>query len=402
MGFGVDKIKQWRIPRLSVAQRGHAGVATINNGQVCGTDGAPIYSASLRNISNTQYPAAQSGSFKQSMSRMPCRNHVATSSFNLVYQGNMSGGPIYGDSQISVGVEYPAGTVTPVKFSGAQVATLASGSELISDAININIPRRAKYWIRTWFSNPNQIVWAMCSSADYGFEFGATVSDKSLGGNIGQSGLAYFFGPVAVIAISDVPSVLLLGDSRVAGIADSRSNSMGLIDGGILARSIGAAFPYINCGAGGDSSSGIIGGGINGFRPAIGRRFCTSAIFAYGINDFKASATGSSVFSNAKTIRDYFAMPFSVATVAPESSSTDSWGTTQNQSPTSINAQRIIYNDMVRQSQDFYGAIELSDIVETSRNSSVWKVGFTSDGLHENAAACVAIANQSMIRQFVV
>ena len=104
-------------------------------------------------------------------------------------------------------------------------------------------------------------------------------------------------------------------------------------------------------------------------------------------------------------------------TVTPQTTSTDAWVTTANQTVTAVHARRIGLNDWIRDGAPFdtatglavavgatgstivragtrahplKGFFEIADIVETSRNSGIWKAGWTTDGLHPNATGYAA------------
>ena len=92
--------------------------------------------------------------------------------------------------------------------------------------------------------------------------------------------------------------------------------------------------------------------------------------------------------------------PLSVfsCTVNPASTSTDSFATTANQTTVASNAQRVALNNLLRTSGMSSGVFDLADVVESARDSGLWKApGYTADGLHESQLASLAIANSRAI-----
>ena len=87
-------------------------------------------------------------------------------------------------------------------------------------------------------------------------------------------------------------------------------------------------------------------------------------------------------------------------TVPPRSSSTDAWATAANQTVDRVPYQggassiRSQVNAWIRAGGGglLSGFIELADVVETARDSGLWKAGYTTDGTHPNATAHAAIA----------
>jgi len=75
-----------------------------------------------------------------------------------------------------------------------------------------------------------------------------------------------------------------------------------------------------------------------------------------------------------------------LVTLTPKAASTDFWATTAAQTTSDLTdeASRIKYNTSVRAKVARVGQFsEIADVVESSRNSGVWKApGATADGIH--------------------
>jgi hypothetical protein len=107
-----------------------------------------------------------------------------------------------------------------------------------------------------------------------------------------------------------------------------------------------------------------------------------------GINDIGSGRSASQIKGDLETIIAAFTKPVYVATIEPQSSSSDDWATVANQTPDANNSVRTALNGNIRSGlAGAAGYIEFADIVETARDSGKWKVtgaafGYTSDGLH--------------------
>jgi hypothetical protein len=126
--------------------------------------------------------------------------------------------------------------------------------------------------------------------------------------------------------------------------------------------------------------------------------YATHSIYEYGINDVRGgSVTLASMQSTAlanwqilvnKKIKVW------ACTLTPNTTSTDSWATTTNQTYANStgNTVRIQYNNWLRSlpSTLLTGIIETADTCESSRDSGLWKPSYTSDGLHPNSTGFAA------------
>ena len=296
-------------------------------------------------------------------------------------------------------IEYPAGTFTQVLFGGSASGVAPDLGEIISDEVPIILPANASFWVRVWTSNTAGILYIgkpEATAFGEAMEFGVTTPDKTMGGTVTAGG-AGIVTPYAMIAMSSAPSFALLGDSRVFGQTDNYTGSY-TNDVGILARSVGPAHPYINMGIPGDRAQ-IVAGSMTR-RALLINRFCTSVISALGVNDINVNGrTAAQTYADLQTIWAALRpLPIAACTINPVSASTDAWATTANQTTAASNAQRVSLNNLLRGSNQIAALFDLADVVETTRDSGIWKApGYTGDGLHELQVACVAIANSRAI-----
>lgn len=340
-------------------------------------------------------------SFHQMMSRT---RHVVkqdVSQLQLVFPSWKSAEATVGaNGTITAAIEYPVGTFTQITFSGSAGGVIPDGSYLLSDPVNVTIPKDAAVFVRTYYTNSVGIVFnqyrcntTLGEAATYA---ASGVVDQTMGGTVTNTAGTPCYGPVAILAMTALPSFFLIGDSRIYGVNDTlTSGSDGL---GELARSFGDNYPYINAGVAGSTATQMASQGAAGKRALLGQ-YCTHVLHQFGINDI-ATHTAAVLEADVQTIHGLFSgKKFYPCTVAPRSTSTDSWATLGNQTADAQTPQRILYNNWVRANTGaFAGYIELADQVESARDSGLWKApGYTADGLHETQAGYVAIQNSGAI-----
>ncbi|WP_217429556.1 hypothetical protein, partial [Sphingomonas bacterium] len=307
----------------------------------------------------------------------------------------------------SAAIEYPAGSFTPVKFAGAAAGTVASGLDLTSDPVSISIPNGALFWVRVYCSAATIVFGGTASGSttstlDSGngavFEAGTSLTDKTMGGTLTQFG-SVCFAPVAILATTRRPSVLLAGDSRCWGAGDGYDAGGDL---GELARTIGPAFAYINLGSYGDTAYQA---GASYAGRARQAQYCSHVLCEYGVNDIVQAKTGAQTWSALQALYQAFAgRPVYQTTIGPVSTSGDNWATTAGQTSEGHNAARVALNAIIRGGPwPLAGWFEVADAVESARDSGVWKAsgtayGMTVDGTHESQAGYLAIRYSGGIR----
>lgn len=361
---------------------------------------------SLRNVATRcQIPNTRNASNFQTMTRSAHWARDNITSLKLLY-GNWAafydvGETSYGvNSTFAASIEYPAGVMTQVRFGGGSTATVAALGEVISDFTNVRIPKGAQFWVRTWASCAGGIHYSVANaSTAHGeaFEFGATTADKTMSGTLTDTGSGMFV-PFAILGMSDVPSLWLAGDSRLRGQGDAFTGSK-FNDVGQLARAFGPQLPYINAGIPTEAPHLAAVGSSR--RVSLAKRFCTHVISNYGINGVNFySRTAAQTLTDLQALWALFdPLPVYQCTLPPVSTSTDSWATTVNQTTAASNANRVTLNNSIRQSVGVSGVFELADVVESARDSGLWKApGYTADGLHETQLAYISYSNSGALR----
>jgi hypothetical protein len=321
---------------------------------------------------------------------------------------------------VTASIEYPAGVFSQIKFAGATSGSVLNNSTLLSDVVPVTIPAKTGFWVRIFF-NPGVASLPFKSDGlkatvlgDAQTITGAT--DQTLSGTVVDGGGANFwFGPAAIIGVTSQPSFLLAGDSRVANSHDSVNDNTG--DMGLLARTVGAKYGYINGGTSADTINAWAGG-LATNRIALAS-WVSHVVCQLGLNDVGAGSLIETTKSNY--LRFHNLLPptckFILSTIPANSASSDSWATISGQKPTGFftegkNSTLFLLNDWMRGAVSGSGAygvgvgdrpawvdgvIEIADVLMYARESNKWVVtgaagGITDDGIHPTQAGCLLLA----------
>jgi hypothetical protein len=313
---------------------------------------------------------------------------------------------------LTAALEYPIGTFTRITFGGAGGASAPSGAQIISDPVKVAIKKGATFRLRYFYSNPGGILFdcrqgpgeLMCfgTSGLTDMTMGGTPSGGSGGGSGGVGGAGgsqYSYRPVAIVGLTTRKAILAIGDSRfvgfpalAAGVQDVQSDVFGGL--GVFERSFcrGEA-GCVLAARGGELASDFLAGHANRLALAA---YCDIVVGEYGLNDLFEGASQATAESRISAIAALFpGKPVYWTTILPDTTSTDAWATTGNQTKTlgANDAYRTGLNDDLRAGaiSGLSGFIELADVVESARDSGLWVPGCTSDGIHANQAGCEAI-----------
>lgn len=319
------------------------------------------------------------------------------------------------DATFKAAIEYPIGvTSTPVTWAAASSIAVTGGTTSgLSDAIPVSIPVGQPFMVRTFYTNATNIIYAGKGSQDTvnGEQQRSGASDETAAVGAMTSGSSVATGvltPILMVAPITQPAVLLLGDSRVVGSGSVSANDAftGVSgDRGETPRSVGPWFGYSMVAVQGTSAQNYVGA-AHALRNALQTYFST-VICNYGINDITGSArTPAQTLADLKTIAGYFpGKKFYQCTIAPRTTSSDSWATIANQTLNANSAGIATLNGLIRAAPvEFTGYYELADVVESSRDSGKWIVNgvanyATADGLHETTAANLLIQASGIIGQ---
>lgn len=307
---------------------------------------------------------------------------------------------------ITAAIEYPIGVFTQVQFSGAVQGTIANGQNITSDKVYVGIPKHATFWVRSYFvntagvfvspqnvsvtgGNAGEYCMAVASGGvDYTMTAGATNSPP-------YTNSAYY--PLAILGMSNVPSVCCFGDSRTSGQGDDSSTDIGMFNAGELGRSLGRALPYTLVATPGDKLSDFITRYSK--RGAIAP-YHTHVHWGYGINDLGSGQSAATVQANCQTMYAAFsAYKQSQSTLTVQTSSTDGWISQVGQSQVTSSQPRLTFNTWVRtKPSPLWAYFDIAIPTQLVTDQLRWKYpGYTLDGVHETALGYAAIANAGVI-----
>lgn len=317
------------------------------------------------------------------------------------------------------------GAPIQLTFDGRAEAIFDIGSNLVSDPLAVEIPPATRFWVTTraelldlegFSSYP---VGRICQAAfgegvlpatnannDYTVDIGTGYPLDEVDG-LTESAIPenndLGFMPCAIIGRvkGSFASVVLLGDSVGDGFGDFGDPANGLQ--GHLTRALDNLVPWTKFTRPGHSYLNLV-------NAANHRRMLSSVAGTYthvfiqlGTNDLYANArtflqTQQSILSVVGNFADR-GVKVILCTVPPVTTSTDSWATPGNQTisnnPVGANGHRISVNDWIRAGVPGVTAVfDFADIVETSRNSGIWKGGYTSDGVHENTISAAVAGDE--------
>lgn len=378
--------------------------------QVSGVGIGPVYLAPKnRQVANRCITTdTYSTSYKQSMS---VRYHklfdfssagIVLGFTSYAIQG---GNPGFGSptpSTFTASVEYPAGSGVrqQVKFSGSSSGVETLGQILYSDPIVLSGLPGQEAIVRVWQSNATGIT--HCSSgggyrSTEGQQLSATTTpDVTMSGSTGI-GSGYMSGMVcSITSLSSFPAAYIAGDSIGRGQQDA-GNVTGMC--GVIDRSIGMDMPYINVSAPGAkmqdwNSSGHL---VNIFSTLAA--FCDVAVLQAGTNDiFLGSRTDTNVradlvgaMTKLNTLKS--GIKCLAVSVLPQTTSTDSWATTANQTVKAGEVYRVAYNrslgtdSTLLSNANFAGAFNVCPAIESAPDSGIINASRTADGVHPNTLA---------------
>ena len=376
-----------------------AGHQEVIQSSVSGGGGTPVLApiASRINIPTVQLAAA---SYRQ----LQCASwHTAMddiSTMTLIFPGFFLKNPIAnsgisevvnaGNTTLNVSVEYPIGTFTRVTFGGgSSTGTIPSGTNLTSDALAMSIPRGKRFRIRVFQQTASGSLAATLSNTSaYGEACDIQLSgltDNTMGGTINNTLQNFTYQPCAILGMTSRMTWALFGDSRAAGAADTVSDQYLLM--GEIERVLGLRWAVLNLANSGEKATDAANGKA-ARRIALAKACNIKAVWSeYGINDLVGLRNTGQIVADLSALKVQMgvSLPFWASTVAPVSSSTDSWATTGNQTAATWDAERIAYNTAIRTGMGgvIDGYAEVSDSMETARGSGIWKApGYTTDGTH--------------------
>jgi len=327
----------------------------------------------------------------------------ADSSLKVQY-GNFNGNTIYNgviDATLDgftliASLDY-GGTIYPLTFGGNSSVHLEPGETATSDAVSIpGLTVGAALGSRAYVVGDASGNWPL---GWVGFISGEGTSSGNQTANAGASfSAARVYGPMAILGtVTTRPkTIAIIGNSIAAGYNDG-INSSNNVKPGFILRAINNQHGYAYLPLEGSSAQQFAGTNNRQFS-ALFFPYCTAAVYEYGTNDFGivATRTAAQVLADAQTVWAALVAAgvtkIVACTVMPQTTRT---------APNE--AQRVIYNNLLRDNWESYGLNgiwDVADAVETARDSGTWIGGYTGDGLHPNAtghAAASAVCDLSKL-----
>lgn len=316
-----------------------------------------------------------------------------------------------GVATVRASIEHPSfpGTFLQVLYSGSPAGTVQPGANLVSDLIELPVPikRGTAFFIQRFITNPAGCSYIVSQSgAAYGEKCCVAASgltDQTMTGTMGNTHPTVSAPPQAILGYTSRKTCIIWGDSKAVGTTDTFSDRYMLR--GQIDRVLGKRFATLNMSVAGDRMVYMVTGQTAQRRIALANLVGRDLDWVQlGINDLTANRTAAQYTTDLTTFRGMlgYKRPMICSTITPGSTSTDSWATTGNQTTVTSNPQRILLNAAIRNGYGGLtdGYVEVADIVETARDSGIWKApGMTTDGIHETPAAFLLEQESRSIEQ---
>lgn len=305
---------------------------------------------------------------------------------------------------VTASVEYPLNVCKQILWAGSASGTIATATTGVSDAVSIVIPKGAMFAIRRYITCTAGIPFASFNdTVDRGF--GADIMGYAASGITDQtmsnatvttaqgSGTMHY--PAAIIANTREPSLAVVGDSRNVGTLTTSStagfDSIGNL--GEIQRVIGANYGCLDLGCYGEKMQNFVGS--HALRVALGS-YCSHICIQMGANDYNGGRTTTQMANDSDAIAGYFTGKTIIySTIAPISTSSDSWATVANQTVNANNVNRNTENTRRLAKPICW---DIASAVEDTVNGK-WKApGYTGDGVHETDSGYNAIVTARAVR----
>lgn len=311
------------------------------------------------------------------------------------------------------------GTIYPLTFNGRRDAAIDGGGFATSDPLPIEVPAGQVIYHRVYVTGTGWYANRVAFVSGYGgFTSGSDLTSAGSAAIADSSG--NYYGPHAVTGTpapgADRAQVFIAGDSITAGQGDPAGLAGVRVSGGVLTagggwvpRALAGKVGFINTSIPSDRTVNYVAAAGH-FRRARLLGAASHVICAYGRNDLpitSLAALKANLVTAWKFLGQRGAKVYQT-TITPQNSSTDGWTSITGQSiatPTTVEAARVDLNTWLRAGAPVDGSlvpvavgtagalvagtaghplsvwsptspiIELADVVETARNSGIWKVG---------------------------
>lgn len=445
------KVPTAQLPDLSatyvpVAQKGAAnGVATLDSSGKVPTSQIPTSSTTASNQSNEILLVSSliiygngtgSGNANQATGLTYKASFItATAGTNLriylpawFYTGDAAETGVNQPISYKASLEYN-GKIYPISFGGSRTMVTEAWGTAISTPLGLNLPKGVQAAVRVMIKTSTSAGQFPQGAALGGPDVTVTGDGFNNGDNVdavtftpSQTNIA-LWSPVAITCTRTGPvtnSWLAVGDSITAGQGDSSTYSFSW-----FTRAINNQVPAIRLAGPSDTAQQY--GTLSRAHALSYAAYCSHGIVFIGTNDIvvksrTALQVETDVISGICSPLADQGLKMYVGTLIPRNTSTNSWATLANQTPTASESVRVAYNTWVRAGlplnpttkapvsvgtsgalmagsvgHPVIGYVEIADTVESAQNSGKWKVtgvanAYTADGVHPNAAGASLMA----------
>jgi lysophospholipase L1-like esterase len=271
----------------------------------------------------------------------------------------------------------------PVTFNGSNQIVLSSAAAIFSDPITIDLNIGDTVETRTYVtaSSGASIPYRKSYSPS---SQGIATGDLTMSGTITQT-VGNIYAPVSIVGNilgTEQPAFILIGDSNMEGAGGGG-------DGGWGVKTVRSLYPYTNVAKAGQKLTDFLG--VKKMSRSKIVPYGNIAITCYGTNDIGvAGMTLATLQANYIKIWNELVnrgvKKIYANTIFPRVDNT-------TKLPISTESLRVSFNEWLRTvPAPLTGIIEAADVVETARNSGIWKDVYYFDGLHTNDAGQNAIA----------
>ncbi len=326
------------------------------------------------------------------------------------------------DFEIKCSIELGDGTLVPVFFNGTRLKLMKPGVVAISDIAGIRLAAGEVFWVRTYFNRIASTSYTdgtgqagflasnqtnLCSnvalrgtlfSGTEGASFSSStgvdpfLQDKTDSSTIAASN-NQGYAPIAIVGrveTTQAKSVVVIGDSISQGSGDftpgtPTNSNFDIYSGrGYWPRAFRDSYAITQLACGGEQTVDIIGNTKSFYRYSLAD-YGSTAILALGTNDIMTGALTAAQLKAKILLLIAKISPkvkkILLATITPRSTTNNGWLTTAGQNSVvtnNFNNVRIEVNDWIRSGGAGVPHIEIADLVESSRNSGLWKAPGTA------------------------
>lgn len=283
----------------------------------------------------------------------------------------------------------------PVTFNGQRQVTIKPGTSVVADPLGITFAKGTTFGTRTFVSVAGglkfprggpQTVFANQEGHNYPGT-ATTGADLTPFGSASVPSVsnARGFSPSAILGTPVTqPAVVLgiIGDSIAAGTGDADP------DNGYIRRALGQNYSYEMVAYPGETISSFMQtqDALSIRRKNLFALFpVTHYIVEMGVNSLGSGSWQANLLTLWQRLAATGAKVYQT-TITPVTTSTDSWATLANQTPTANEATRLAMNAYIRSlPAPLSGYFEIADLAESARDSGKWRVDLgtpTTDGTH--------------------